>query len=269
MACVDCKDNIINKTPSLIGEPKCGSDCPPETTCDGGYIASTCVYYSGNNLACTGINYGDTLSEVIQQLDSKYGVRVTGDDNCCGSLNDKLIVGEGLVKEIVVQDGCQKLQITATAECQELEWFPLTIESPFVTPANIIYTSGDLSFDMGEGQAPEYAVEYCNGNVKKIWLRGIIEIPVGLTESNFDKFFTLLSSTLTSSADTIPTKTRMIPIGMFLIGSDEAVWSPTILINNFGEMYFSSSYYYYNVIKEGDTPFPSWLSLDGFSYEIN
>lgn len=69
--CVDCKDNIINKTPSLIGEPKCGSDCPPETTCDGGYIASTCVYYSGNNLACTGINYGLDLTEAIKKLNDK------------------------------------------------------------------------------------------------------------------------------------------------------------------------------------------------------
>jgi len=116
MACVDCKDNIINKTPSLIGEPKCGSDCPPETTCDGGDIASTCVYYSGNDLNCTNIKYGDTLSKAIQQLDSKYGVRVTNNDNCCGFLNDKLILGEGLVKEIVVQDNCEKLQITATGE---------------------------------------------------------------------------------------------------------------------------------------------------------
>jgi hypothetical protein len=165
--CVSCKDNIINKTPSLIGEPKCGGDCPPETTCDGGYIASTCVYYSGNNLDCTGINYQDTLSEVIQKLDSKYGVRVTGDDNCCGFLNDKLIVGEGLVKEIVVQGGCEKLQITATGECQELEWLDILLTEPYYA---CISPSG-----LPETQTPQYAVDPCNG---KVWLRGTICIPL-------------------------------------------------------------------------------------------
>jgi len=182
MACVDCKDNIINKTPSLIGEPKCGSDCPPETTCDGGYIASTCVYYSGNNLACTEINYGDTLSEVIQKLDSKYGVRVTDNDNCCGSLNDKLIVGEGLVKEIVVQDGCEKLQITSTGECQELEWLDILLTEPFTT---VPTPSGVPELIV---QIPQYAVDSCNG---KVWLRGAIYIPTELDPNTFVSFFTL------------------------------------------------------------------------------
>jgi hypothetical protein len=94
MACVSCKDNIINKTPSIIGEPKCGSDCPPETTCDGGYIASTCVYYSGNNLACTGINYGLDLTEAIKKL------------------NDKL---------------CE-------IKCEKLTWINLEIQAPYTTP---------------------------------------------------------------------------------------------------------------------------------------
>jgi hypothetical protein len=165
MACVDCKDNIINKTPSLIGEPKCGSDCPPETTCDEGYIASTCVYYSGNNLACTEINYGDTLSEVIQQLDSKYGVRVTDNDNCCGFLNDKVVAGEGITKEIVIVDGCEKLQLTAN--CQELEWLDILLTDPYYA---CISPSG-----LPETQTPQYAVDPCNG---KVWLRGTICIPL-------------------------------------------------------------------------------------------
>lgn len=180
--CVSCKDNIINKTPSLIGDPKCGSDCPPETTCDGGYIASTCVYYSGNDLACTEINYGDTLSEVIQKLDNKYGVRVTDNDNCCGFLNDKLIVGEGLVKEIVVQGGCEKLQITATGECQELEWLDILLTEPFTT----VPTPSGIPELIA--QIPQYAVDPCNG---KVWLRGAIYIPPIVDPNTFTSFFTL------------------------------------------------------------------------------
>jgi hypothetical protein len=247
MACVDCKDNIINKTPSLIGEPKCGSDCPPETTCDGGYIASTCVYYSGNNLACTEINYGDTLSEVIQQLDNKYGVRVTSDDNCCGFLNDKLIVGEGLVKEIVVQGGCEKLQITATGECQELEWLNILLTEPFTT----VPTPSGIPELIA--QIPQYAVDPCNG---KVWLRGAIYIPEEFPSSTFTSFFTLPVTPLFSRSYLnvwIPQNTNNLKVSTLNIVPDGIGGSYATIIVPAGNLF----------------GYQGLITLDGYSFETN
>lgn len=246
--CVSCKDNIINKTPSLIGEPKCGSDCPPETTCDGGYIASTCVYYSGNNLACTGINYGDTLSEVIQQLDSKYGVRVTSDDNCCGSLNDKLIVGEGLVKEIVVQGGCEKLQITATGECQELEWLDILLTEPFT----IVPTPSGIPELIA--QIPQYAVDPCNG---KVWLRGTIYIPTEVDPNTFVSFFTLPVTPLFSRV--------YLNVWSPQNSSNAIKVSPLVILPDGS----GSSYATILVPAEDLFGYQGYITLDGYSFETN
>lgn len=248
MACVDCKDNIINKTPSLIGEPKCGSDCPPETTCDGGYIASTCVYYSGNNLACTGINYGDTLSEVIQQLDSKYGVRVTDNDNCCGSLNDKVVAGEGITKEIVIVDGCEKLQLTAN--CQELEWLDILLTEPFTT---VPTPSGIPELIV---QIPQYAVDPCNG---KVWLRGTIYIPQIVDPNTFTSFFTLPVTPLFSRLYLnvwIPQQGSpsviVTPLSITPDGSGGSYGTTIIPLNNL-----------FDDVNQG------LITLDGYSFETN
>jgi hypothetical protein len=68
--CPNCNKSILNQTPSLIGTTKCNNPCPPEGVCDD-QIPSNCVFYSGQNLSCSGIQNGDTLTTSLTKIESK------------------------------------------------------------------------------------------------------------------------------------------------------------------------------------------------------
>jgi hypothetical protein len=43
--CTNCKDNILNKTPTLIETPLCNGDCPEDYVCLD-IVQAGCVVYS-------------------------------------------------------------------------------------------------------------------------------------------------------------------------------------------------------------------------------
>ncbi len=248
--CPSCQESIISQTPSKITSSKCGSDCPEDIICPD-LFPSGCVFYSGTTLPCTGITNGDTVTQVLTKIDNRYGVRVTSNDNCCGYLSDK-IVSDTITSEIVVVEGCQKLKLEATAgNCEELEWIDLNLENPFINGGNIDWTVGDTTvFDFGEGQEVQYALDPCNG---KVWLRGIIEVPSGITLNDYTQLVVTLPNP--------PAKTRMFPVFLCALGSG-GFWS-TFIINTSGEVYLVTP-----LINAAIASVPAWLSFDGFSYEI-
>lgn len=69
-SCPNCNKSILNQTPYLIGTTKCNNPCPPEGVCDD-QIPSNCVFYSGQDLSCSGIQNGDTLTTSLTKIESK------------------------------------------------------------------------------------------------------------------------------------------------------------------------------------------------------
>lgn len=125
--CVNCKQSILSQTPSSIPNTKCNGNCPEDVVCND-IIPGKCVFYSGQNLPCTGINFGDDISTSIAKIESKYGTKVSANDTCCGFLFDKITV-EGFTKEIEVVDGCETLKLTAnpTDNCSD-GWITILLE---------------------------------------------------------------------------------------------------------------------------------------------
>lgn len=120
--CPTCKESIISQTPSLIGKTECTSDCPEAITCQD-IIPSNCVFYSGNNLSCSGIAFGDTVTIAISKLDAaicqgstqKCTVSIDIKDTCCSYLGGKLIAGTGITIDRNIPEntaGCKTLTIS-------------------------------------------------------------------------------------------------------------------------------------------------------------
>lgn len=68
--CPTCKESILNQTESLIGQTQCNDPCPQDIACED-IIPSNCVFYSGVNLQCSGIVYGDILTNALQKIEQK------------------------------------------------------------------------------------------------------------------------------------------------------------------------------------------------------
>lgn len=102
---------------SLIGNPSCGAPCNTGCVCTE-LLSSTCIFYPGETLPNTGISTNNSITEALIKIDQAIGsgtnVPVSSTDNCEGALNDKIRVGEGLTKTVVVEDGCQKLLLTSS-----------------------------------------------------------------------------------------------------------------------------------------------------------
>ena len=120
--CPTCKESIISQTPFLIGKTECTSDCPEAITCQD-IIPSNCVFYSGNNLSCSGIAFGDTVTVAISKLDAaicqgstqKCTVSIDANDTCCNYLGGKLIAGTGITIDRNIPEntaGCKTLTIS-------------------------------------------------------------------------------------------------------------------------------------------------------------
>ena len=120
--CPTCKESIISQTPSLIGKTECTSDCPEAITCQD-IIPSNCVFYSGSNLSCSGVVFGDTVTVAINKLDAaicqgstqKCRVSIDFNDTCCNYLGGKLIAGTGITITRNIDEntaGCKTLTIS-------------------------------------------------------------------------------------------------------------------------------------------------------------
>lgn len=68
MSCNNCK-NIFSQDSSLIGDPLCNSTCPEEVVCSEIFPAK-CIFYSGANLGCSGINFGDRVDTAFEKIDA-------------------------------------------------------------------------------------------------------------------------------------------------------------------------------------------------------
>lgn len=111
MSCTNCKDKILNGTPTLIGNTKCNGDCPEQIGCTDP-IPSECVFFSGAGLECYGVQYGDSITKVIQTFNKNLGVRVSDSDTCCGYLPDKLVSDTITISTDTV-NGCQVVRLEA------------------------------------------------------------------------------------------------------------------------------------------------------------
>ena len=62
--CTNCKDSILNKTPTLIGSPLCNGDCPEDYVCLD-ITPAGCVSIQGKEDCITN---GDTVQEQIDNI---------------------------------------------------------------------------------------------------------------------------------------------------------------------------------------------------------
>lgn len=239
--CPDCKQSILSQTPTLIGNTKCNPICPEDTACLEGSIPSSCVYYSGQTLPCTGVLYGNTISQAIQALSNEI-FYIT---------SNTLDVQQGTSSE-----GCKFVSINTTNSggCQELEWINFTVLSPFISNSSDLILKREGSnpdMNLGERKPLQYAIEYCGENIKKVWVRGLLEVPPN-TSQVFYPIVANLPSIIT------PQKVAVTPTILTQFcdqtGSQSFIFSPD------GNLYFP--------FIQNNTDCSFYLSLDGFSYEL-
>jgi|SRR6187402_3844152 len=116
--CKDCK-SIVSRTKSVIGETNCNSDCPTDVTCED-ILPSNCVFYSGANLSCSGVVYGESLTSALIKLDAKICesassgclFKISSNDTCCGYFQTKILTGAGIVFTVANEGGCETLTIS-------------------------------------------------------------------------------------------------------------------------------------------------------------
>lgn len=87
-------------------------------TCQDGIYASNCIFYSGNNLACSGVNFGDSLSTAFGKIDTKLCetstclFKISSNDTCCGYFQTKILSGTGVLFTIGNEGACETLTIS-------------------------------------------------------------------------------------------------------------------------------------------------------------
>lgn len=119
--CTDCLE-----TPP-VSTPCTSCECNPGF-CDegcGDYPPTSCVIYNGADLPCTGISAGDTLNDVVKQLEDKYCnalgddkfVRVSDSDTTSGYLTDKIDIDNSNVAiSLINEGGDERLQFNYTEQ---------------------------------------------------------------------------------------------------------------------------------------------------------
>jgi hypothetical protein len=161
--CPDCKQSILSQTSTIIGNAKCNPICPEEVTCLEGSIPSSCVYYSGQTLPCTGVLYGNTISQAIQALSNEmFTITTTTLD----------------IQYSTSSAGCKIVSINNLG-CQELVWNDIGIEGDFIYP---------VEFDGQSLQVPQYAKNECT---QQVYLRGTFALPEGADDPGIAALFTL------------------------------------------------------------------------------
>jgi len=120
--CINCKDSILSQTVSKITAPLCNDACPESIVCVD-IIPSNCVFYSGGNLSCSGIVFGETLTTALAKIDTKLcenstsnTVQITANDTCYGYLASK-ITSSSLAITTTNPGACEKLNIEEKCWC--------------------------------------------------------------------------------------------------------------------------------------------------------
>ena len=216
--CPTCNSSILSQTPSLIGETQCTQNCPPETNCTDIYPAK-CIYYSGSNLACTGINYGDSVDVALAKLDAKYGVRVNSTDTCCGYLADK-IISDTLDITTETVDGCPKLKLEVSTVVSCRAYSDATL---------------DLAWSNEDSLNP---VQYSEATNCEVEFKGIAisTFVPGVIGNEFNRLvFTL-------PVGKRPSKKRVLSANVYLISDNitpvESIAPGLLTINTNGTVYF-------------------------------
>jgi len=237
--CPTCKESIISQTPSLIGKTECTSDCPEAITCQD-IIPSNCVFYSGSNLSCSGINFGDSLSLAFSKIDTLLcntggcKVKVSATDTCCDYLETKVTAGTGVTvtKTTAIAGICEKLVISVNPAT--LVWNTIPLTSNFETI--VLY------------QPPEYSNKDALG---RVWFRGVFRNTVQVAGSTQYPISTSL----------LPTSVRPKYLRTYFNGrgAGSADPSPELTITDGGQIYIQWKVFVLD--KKG------LFSLDGFVIE--
>lgn len=242
--CKDCRDGILNAQKSRIGDPSCNDDCPTETSCEGKQTYTDCVGVNVS-LPCIGTTTSDKLTTVLQEFDTKLcqineencTVKVSGDDECCAYLEDKITAGTGIsiTKLTANPSNCQSLQISVNPG--SLVWNNIPLTANFSTIVGY--------------QIPQYSDPDVFG---RVWFRGsftfLTNIPIGSI------------SVLNSSA--LPLNSRPLFIRTFFNGKGGVTGtiSPQVLILNNGSIQVKNT-------TNANTDNKGIVSFDGFWIDTN
>lgn len=136
--CPDCKDSIVSRTVSKIGTTQCTENCPEDITCPD-IRPSNCAFYSGSNLSCSGINFGDSVTLAFAKVDAQLCsnqtnnclFKISSDDTCCGHFESKVLAGTGIVFTTNNAGTCETL--TVSSACNT--WTSITPSSASATGA--------------------------------------------------------------------------------------------------------------------------------------
>jgi len=244
MSCTNCKDSILSQTPYNIGTTKCTGDCPEAITCVD-ILPSNCVFYSGNNLSCSGIIFGETITSAINKIDSKLCdtqqdsclLKISRNDTCCGYLQTKLLASSGITLTVGNEGGCETLTIGTNPPT--LVWNNISLPIQFQTIFGY--------------QPPQYSNK---DNLGRVWFRGSftthpsVSIPVGSAP-------VYLSTTL--PVNSTPQYKRVFFNGR-ASGSNST--SPEFVILPSGAMYVKNTTNY-------SIDYKGIISLDGLWIDVN
>lgn len=238
--CPTCNSSIISQTPSKIGSTECNSDCPQEMTCQDGIYASNCIFYSGSNLACSGINFGDSLSLAFSKFDALLcqsagcKVKVSGTDACCDYLETKVTAGTGVTVTKTTSSGCEKLVISTNPAT--LVWNSLTMPSSLTTKTGY--------------QTPQFSNK---DELGRVWFRGSFTFVTALPIGSLVNFTTQL-----------PANSKPVLSRVFLNGrvSSNGSTPPEVVVQNTGVIYVKNTG---NMIADNK----GQVSFDGFFIDTN
>lgn len=182
--CKNCKDNILNKTPTLIGSPLCNGDCPEDYVCLD-ITPAGCVSIQGKEDCITN---GDTVQEQIDNIrDYVCDLPTTLNCDCqpnTYTINSVCVYGEN--KHFI-------LNITPNFTYN----YPLTlfftttttISTPVNTPFGILYTSLNETISGTPFNSSLFYIDGINFNPNDI-----ITFKVSDNKGNYSQDFTITFS---------------------------------------------------------------------------
>jgi hypothetical protein len=187
--------------------------------------------------------YGNTISQAIQALSNEiFTITSTTLD----------------IQHSTSSIGCKVVSINTTNSggCQELEWLDFTVLPPFISnSSNLILKreGGNPDMNLGKRKPLQYAIEYCGENIKKVWVRGLLEIPAN-TSATYYPIVAVLPSLI------IPNRVAITPTLVTQFCGDQG-GTLSFIFSPDGNLYFP--------FIQNDSDCPFYLSIDGFSYELD
>lgn len=245
MSCTNCKDSILSQTPSNIGTTKCNGDCPEAITCVD-ILPSNCVFYSGSDLSCSGIIFGETITSAITKIDAKLCdtqqdsclLKISRNDPCCGYLQTKLLASSGITLTVGNEGGCETLTIGTNPPT--MVWNNISLPIQFQTIVGY--------------QPPQYSNK---DNLGRVWFRGSFTVAPGVVITPIAPAPIYLSTTL--PANSKPQYKRVFYNGR---GGALGTTSPEFVVMPSGLMYVKNT-----TNKDMDTK--GIVSLDGLWIDVN